>query len=148
VLVGQDFVLLWTAKTFSVHVNKISHKQDYHKGERDGYEITWNILADKLVLRIIRAQEEEDTNAEDARRARSGDDGEAFRWHASDLRELMNSCRFAASVRNTSPQRHARQVVRLDGPPPRVLPDRPDPTAGISWTDIVQSLTQSRSGAL
>ncbi len=45
----------------------------------------WNILADELVLRIIRAQEEEDANAEDARCACSGDDGDASRGHASDL---------------------------------------------------------------
>ena len=37
------------------------------------------------MLRIIRAQEEEDANAEDARRACSGDDGDAFRGHASNL---------------------------------------------------------------
>jgi hypothetical protein len=41
-------------------------RQDYRKGERDGYEVVWNILADELVLRTIEAQEKEDTNAEDA----------------------------------------------------------------------------------
>ena len=41
--------------------------------------------------------------------------------------ELTNSCRFAASVRNTSPQRHAREVV-----------------AGTNWTNIVQSLISTR----
>jgi len=46
-------------------------RQDYHKGERDGYEVVWNILADELVLRTIEAQEKEKdttTNAEDADR--------------------------------------------------------------------------------
>ncbi|KAI0255431.1 hypothetical protein BJV78DRAFT_1326174 [Lactifluus subvellereus] len=44
-------------------------RQDYHKGERDGYEVVWNILADELVLRTIEAQEKEkDVNAEDADR--------------------------------------------------------------------------------
>ncbi|KAH9960287.1 hypothetical protein BC827DRAFT_1208521 [Russula dissimulans] len=44
-------------------------RQDYHKGERDGYEVVWNILADELVLRTIEAQEKEkDANAEDADR--------------------------------------------------------------------------------
>lgn len=44
-------------------------RQDYRKGERDGYEVVWNILADELVLRTIEAQEKEkDTNAEDADR--------------------------------------------------------------------------------
>lgn len=42
-------------------------RQDYRKGERDGYEVVWNILADELVLRTIEAQEKErDTDAEDA----------------------------------------------------------------------------------
>ncbi|KAH9993036.1 hypothetical protein BJV77DRAFT_1060291 [Russula vinacea] len=42
-------------------------RQDYRKGERDGYEVVWNILADELVLRTIEAQEKEkDANAEDA----------------------------------------------------------------------------------
>ncbi|KAI9512139.1 hypothetical protein F5148DRAFT_1297624 [Russula earlei] len=42
-------------------------RQDYHKGERDGYEVVWNILADELVLRTIEAQEKEKvTNAADA----------------------------------------------------------------------------------
>jgi tuberous sclerosis protein 2 len=42
-------------------------RQDYRKGERDGYEVVWNILADELVLRTIEAQEKErDTNSEDA----------------------------------------------------------------------------------
>lgn len=41
-------------------------RQDYRKGERDGCEVVWNILADELVLRTIEAQEKEDTNAEDA----------------------------------------------------------------------------------
>jgi hypothetical protein len=40
-------------------------RQDYRKGERDGYEVVWNILADELVLRTIEAQEKEDKNAED-----------------------------------------------------------------------------------
>lgn len=41
-------------------------RQDYRKGERDGYEVVWNILADELVLRTIEAQEKErDTNSED-----------------------------------------------------------------------------------
>ena len=44
-------------------------RQDYRKGERDGYEVVWNILADELVLRTIEAQEKEkDANAEDADR--------------------------------------------------------------------------------
>jgi uncharacterized membrane protein YgcG len=46
-------------------------RQDYHKGERDGYEVVWNILADELVLRTIEAQEKEKdttTSAEDADR--------------------------------------------------------------------------------
>ena len=42
-------------------------RQDYRKGERDGYEVVWNILADELVLRTIEAQEKErDADAEDA----------------------------------------------------------------------------------
>ncbi len=42
-------------------------RQDYRKGERDGYEVVWNILADELVLRTIEAQDKEkDTIAEDA----------------------------------------------------------------------------------
>ena len=45
-------------------------RQDYHKGERDGYEVVWNILADELVLRTIEAQEKErdSADAEDADR--------------------------------------------------------------------------------
>jgi hypothetical protein len=45
-------------------------RQDYRKGERDGYEVVWNILADELVLRTIEAQEKEKdaTRAEDADR--------------------------------------------------------------------------------
>jgi len=46
-------------------------RQDYRKGERDGYEVVWNILADELVLRTIEAQEKEkdaNANAEDADR--------------------------------------------------------------------------------
>ena len=45
-------------------------RQDYRKGERDGYEVVWNILADELVLRTIEAQEKEKdaTSAEDAGR--------------------------------------------------------------------------------
>jgi hypothetical protein len=34
-------------------------RQDYRKGERDGYEVVWNILADELVLRTIEAQDKE-----------------------------------------------------------------------------------------
>jgi len=49
------------------HVMDFCVRQDYHKGERDGYEVVWNILADELVLRTIEAQEK-DTNAEDADR--------------------------------------------------------------------------------
>ena len=42
-------------------------RQDYRKGERDGYEVVWNILSDELVLRTIEAQEKErDTISEDA----------------------------------------------------------------------------------
>ncbi|KAH8993171.1 hypothetical protein EDB92DRAFT_1934600 [Lactarius akahatsu] len=59
-------------------------RQDYRKGERDGYEVVWNILADELVLRTIEAQEKEkDANAEDADRvleetttAADGEDGD------------------------------------------------------------------------
>ncbi|KAI0297014.1 hypothetical protein B0F90DRAFT_1819566 [Multifurca ochricompacta] len=44
-------------------------RQDYRKGERDGYEVVWNILADELVLRTIEAQEKErDASTEDADR--------------------------------------------------------------------------------
>jgi tuberous sclerosis protein 2 len=44
-------------------------RQDYRKGERDGYEVVWNILADELVLRTIEAQEKEkEANAEDVDR--------------------------------------------------------------------------------
>jgi len=46
------------------------------------------------------------------------------------LHELTNSCRFMVSVQNTSPQHHACQVVCLNGPPPHMLPDRPNQSDG------------------
>jgi tuberous sclerosis 2 len=41
-------------------------RQDYRKGERDGYEVVWNILSDELVLRTIEAQDKNETTSAEA----------------------------------------------------------------------------------